>query len=296
MNGLTLVAGITLREAVRRRILWTALACAAILLTIFGIALRLQVLQFQGRPMSPFVRYQVESGMLMIGLYTCDLLAVVMTILASIDTIAGEISSGTIHAIAAKPLARWQIVLGKFIGFAAMIVAYVAITFAGTVIVARAITGVVPEHPLRGVVLIVFECLDRAEPDAPLRHLVLDAHQRRDRARPPGRGVHGRLARAGERLLAERADRDARRLVESRHARRVALAPRGVRDADAARWIAVVLAVRERVDPEQRGAGVRGGVLRRRDVCRGGAFRAARSVVSSSREHRRILIISSLTH
>ena len=67
--------------------------------------------------MSPFVRYQVESGMLMIGLYTCDLLAVVMTILTSIDTIAGEISSGTIHAIATKPMARWQLLTGKFVGF-----------------------------------------------------------------------------------------------------------------------------------------------------------------------------------
>jgi ABC-type transport system involved in multi-copper enzyme maturation permease subunit len=159
MKGLALMAGITLREAARRRILWTALACAAILLVIFGVALRLQVLQFQGRPMSPFVRYQVESGMLMIGLYTCDLLAVVMTILTSIDTIAGEISSGTIHAIATKPLARSQILLGKFVGFAVMIAVYVAVTFAAVVATAYSITGVLPEHPLRGALLIINECL-----------------------------------------------------------------------------------------------------------------------------------------
>ena len=92
------MARITLREAARRRILWTAAGAAALLLLIFAVALHFQVVEFQGRPMSPFVRYQVESGMLMIGLYTCDLLAVVMTILTSIDTIAGEISSSTIHA------------------------------------------------------------------------------------------------------------------------------------------------------------------------------------------------------
>ena len=99
MRGIWVMAGITLREAARRRILWTALLAATLLLAVFAIALRLQVLEFQGRPMSPFVRYQVESGMLMVGLYTCDLLAVVMTILTSIDTLAGEISSGTIHAL-----------------------------------------------------------------------------------------------------------------------------------------------------------------------------------------------------
>jgi ABC-type transport system involved in multi-copper enzyme maturation permease subunit len=159
MSGLWVMAGITLREAARRRILWTALGAAALLLLIFAAALHFQVVEFQGRPMSPFVRYQVESGMLMVGLYTCALLAVVMTILTSIDTIAGEISSSTIHAIATKPIARWQILTGKFIGFAAMVVAFVALTFTGTIVVAHAATGVLPEHALRGALLIVAECL-----------------------------------------------------------------------------------------------------------------------------------------
>lgn len=159
LRTLRVVAGVTLREAARRRILWTALGAAILLLAIFAVALRLQVVEFQGRPMSPFVRYQVESGMLMVGLYTCDLLAVVMTILTSIDTLAGEISSGTIHAIATKPVTRPQIVVGKFLGFAIMVIGYVALTFYGTVAVAHAVTGVLPEHPLRGYVLITFECL-----------------------------------------------------------------------------------------------------------------------------------------
>ena len=42
------------------------------------------------RAMSPFMRYQILSGMVMVGLYTVDLLAVVMTILTSVDTIAGR--------------------------------------------------------------------------------------------------------------------------------------------------------------------------------------------------------------
>jgi ABC-type transport system involved in multi-copper enzyme maturation permease subunit len=159
VSGIWIMAGITLREAARRKILWTALIAGAILLAVFAVALQLQVMEFQGRPMSPFLRYQVEAGMLMVGLYTCDLLAVVMTILTSIDTLAGEISSGTIHAIATKPVARWQIFMGKFLGFTGMVTAYVALTFTGTIAVAYAVTGVLPEHPVRGAMLIVFECL-----------------------------------------------------------------------------------------------------------------------------------------
>jgi ABC-type transport system involved in multi-copper enzyme maturation permease subunit len=154
-----IVAGITLREAARRKILWTALLAGAVLLAIFAIALRLQVVEFQSRPMSPFVRYQVETGMLMIGLYTCDLLAVVLTILTSIDTVAGELSSGTIQAIATKPISRSQLLLGKFTGFAGMIIVYVGVTFGATVAVAYSVTGVLPQHPVRGLLLIIFECL-----------------------------------------------------------------------------------------------------------------------------------------
>ena len=162
MNALApmwIVAGVTLREAARRKILWTALVAALLLLVVFAIALHLQVLEFEGRAMSPFVRYQVETGMLMVGLYTCDLLAVVMTILTSIDTIAGEIGSGTIHAVATKPIARWQLMSGKFVGFVAMIVPYVALTFFGTVAVAYATTGVLPERPIAGCALIAGECV-----------------------------------------------------------------------------------------------------------------------------------------
>jgi Cu-processing system permease protein len=159
VNGIWIIAGVTLREAARRKVLWTALVATALLLAVFGVALRLQVLEFASRPMSPFVRYQVESGMLMVGLYTCDLLAVVLTILTSIDTLAGEISSGTIHAIATKPVARWQVFSGKFLGFSGMIAAYVALTFAGTIAVAYLVTGVLPEHPVLGALLIIFECL-----------------------------------------------------------------------------------------------------------------------------------------
>ncbi|HKW10020.1 MAG TPA: ABC transporter permease subunit, partial [Gemmatimonadaceae bacterium] len=73
--------------------------------------------------------------------------------------IAGEITSGTIQALATKPIARWQILGGKFVGFAAMIVAFVALTFFGTIAVAFAATGVLPEHPARGFALMTGECV-----------------------------------------------------------------------------------------------------------------------------------------
>ena len=104
--ALWIIAGMTFREAARKKILWTALLAGLGFFVVFGLGLHYQMADFSRGSMSPFLRYQILGGMLMIGLYTVDLLAVVMTILTSVDTISGEIDSGTIHAIATKPIAR----------------------------------------------------------------------------------------------------------------------------------------------------------------------------------------------
>lgn len=157
--GVWIMAGITFREAARKKILWTALFAGAAFLLVFGIGLHIQVGDFRNGAVPPFLRYEIVSAMLMVGLYTVDLLAVVMTTLTSVDTISGEITSGTIHAIATKPLARWQILLGKWLGFTAMVAAYVAFMFAGTIAEGYWIGGVMAQNPIRGALLVFLECI-----------------------------------------------------------------------------------------------------------------------------------------
>jgi len=157
--GTWIMAGITFREAARKKILWTAFIAGIGFLLVFGIGLHFQVEDFRTSTVPPFLRYQIIGSMLMVGLYTVDLLAVVMTTLTSVDTISGEIISGTIHAIATKPLARWEILIGKWIGFVGMVGAYVAIMFGGTIAEGYWIGGVTTQHPVRGVLLIFLECV-----------------------------------------------------------------------------------------------------------------------------------------
>jgi len=157
--GAWIMAGITFREAARKKILWTAFIAGLGFLLVFGVGLYFQVDDFRKSTVPPFLRYQVLDSMLMIGLYTVDLLAVVMTTLTSVDTISGEITSGTIHAIATKPMARWEILIGKWLGFVGMVAAYVAIMFGGTIAEGYWIGGVVAQHPLRGALLIFLECV-----------------------------------------------------------------------------------------------------------------------------------------
>jgi Cu-processing system permease protein len=157
--GVWIMAAITFREAARKKILWTALLAGLAFLVVFGIGLRFQVGDLQNSQVPPFLRYQVISAMLIIGLYTVDLLAVVMTTLTSVDTISGEITSGTIHAIATKPLHRWEILIGKWLGFVLMTAVYVAIVFGGAVAEGYYFGGVMAQHAVRGGLLVFLECI-----------------------------------------------------------------------------------------------------------------------------------------
>jgi len=159
MTSLWIVAGMTFREAARKKILWTALIAGLGFLAVFGIGLHYQIQDFAAGNTAPFLQYQMLGGMLMIGLYTMDLLAVVMTILTSVDTISGEITSGTIQAIATKPVARWQVLVGKWLGFVGMLAIYVVLMFGGTVAITYWVAGVTPRNPVAGALLVFLECL-----------------------------------------------------------------------------------------------------------------------------------------
>ncbi len=93
------------------------------------------------------------------GLYAVDLLAVLMTILTSIDTLAGEIASGTIQAIATKPVPRWQVLVGKWLGFLGMLTAYIAIMVGGVNAVTYVMGGVTARHLVGGFLLIWMESI-----------------------------------------------------------------------------------------------------------------------------------------
>lgn len=156
---LWIIARVTFLEAARRKILWTALLAAAAFLALFATGMHYQVKDVHFTRIPQVLRYQILSSILQVGFYAIDLLAVLMTVLTSVDTISGEIASSTIHAIATKPIHRWQLLLGKWLGFAAMIAVYVALVFGGVLSVGYFIGGIRLHGALQGASLIYMECL-----------------------------------------------------------------------------------------------------------------------------------------
>ena len=157
--GAWIMAAVTFQEAARRKILWTAVAAGAGFLALFGTGMHFQVKDLAAQGVPPLIAHQLEVATLQVGFYALDLLAVVMTILTSVDTLSGEISSGTIQAIATKPISRWEVLMGKWMGFAGMIAIYVSGMFGGVSAIGYFIAGVRPHNTERGALLVFLECL-----------------------------------------------------------------------------------------------------------------------------------------
>ena len=161
--GAWIVAGVTFREAARKKLLWMALLAGSAFLALFGTGLHFQLKDFASRT-SPLIARQGVDALLMVGLYAVDLMEVVMTVLTSVDTLSGEIDSGTIQAVATKAITRSQLLLGKWLGFIGMLTLYVALMVGGITTLTylmslRSLGGVAPHHLLRGMSLIWLECV-----------------------------------------------------------------------------------------------------------------------------------------
>jgi ABC-type transport system involved in multi-copper enzyme maturation permease subunit len=155
----------TFREAIRRRIVLTGLVLGVLFQLIFSIGFRMiygAIITESSEASNALARvWQNEASnfLLLAGLYAVAFLSVAMGALLGADTLAGEISSGTIQTIVTKPLRRSDVVLGKWLGFAGLLGLYSLLMAGGTALSVFVQSGHVPANLLVGLSLIYLEAL-----------------------------------------------------------------------------------------------------------------------------------------
>lgn len=140
-----LMARVTFREAVRRRILWIAMFGATGFLALFYVGLH-AMLHNMSQRQGILQQREAVAMMSTMALYAGSMLTSLMAALTSCDTLSGEIASGTIHAVATKPVRRWALVFGKWVGFVGMISMYVVFLEGGTMGIAWLQSGRMLPH------------------------------------------------------------------------------------------------------------------------------------------------------
>ena len=163
MKKIWIIARMTFRENVRKRIVLTGLALGLIFLTVFTIGFRMVYingLNGVDRPnemLSRMIVTEATNMLLLAGLYAVTFLSVAMGALLGADTLSGEINSGTIQTIVTKPVRRSDVVLGKWLGFAILLGLYSLLMSGGTVLSIWTQSGYVPPNVLKGLSLIYLE-------------------------------------------------------------------------------------------------------------------------------------------
>ncbi len=152
--GIWVVARLTFKEAARKKILWTALVVGLGFLVLFALA---EHYQSFGPRVTPLVRRQIINAQFVVGLYSLNFLLLAMTVLTSVDTLSGEIASGTIHALATKPIRRYELLLGKWLGFVGMMTLFLTLIVSGLAGAHHWITHAQTHHLFRGMALMWLE-------------------------------------------------------------------------------------------------------------------------------------------
>jgi hypothetical protein len=156
-SGLLTIAHLTLHEARRRRVLLAALLCGLAFLAVFGVMMFL-VDRDLTRAAEPLVRRQLTLSLLTIaGLFATNFLSVLLAVLLPIDTLSGEIDSGVMQTLASKPIARRQIVLGKWLAHALIASGYLLFVAGGVLLAGRLAAGHAQLNVQRALPLMVLE-------------------------------------------------------------------------------------------------------------------------------------------
>jgi Cu-processing system permease protein len=160
MSRILTIAQLTLHESTRRKVLLATVLCGAAFIVLFAIGIF-----FIHRDMVRDVHMQMAQRRMMLiffsmaGLYAVNFLMVMTAVLLPVDTLSGEIASGVMQTVASKPIRRYEIVLGKWLGHAVVLVGYLLMMAGGVLLAAHFVTGVTPPHPERGIPLMLLEGL-----------------------------------------------------------------------------------------------------------------------------------------
>ena len=160
------VAGLTLREMARRRVLWVllGLVVVSVVLVGWGTGARLVTLSVRRRMAREEgvgeveIRIGVSQVLILIAFMFSFVLAMSAAFLAA-PAIASDVETGTVHAMLARPLRRAELVVGRWLGLSIVVGGYAALSGLLAIAVVALVSGHLPPHPFMAVGFLTFEAV-----------------------------------------------------------------------------------------------------------------------------------------
>lgn len=152
METIWIMTRLTFAEATRRKIVWIAIGLGLLFLAVFAYGFQLIRSNYlhEVKEPSQYILTELANFFSLAGLYAVNFLTAIMSIVASVDTLAGEINSGTMQTLVTKPVHRWQILVGKWLGYLCMMTFYLGLMTGGVMLALFWISGYTVPGALQG--------------------------------------------------------------------------------------------------------------------------------------------------
>jgi Cu-processing system permease protein len=148
-----LVARLTVREAVNRRVVLAAAVLSTGFLVLFSVGTHL--LRSAEGAMSALAASVLAS----LGLYAVHFLGAFVALTVTVGAVAGEIDSGALHALLARPLSRRGYILGRWVGLVALVVGYVVLMGSSVLLISATLADHTAASPAGAVALMALEAV-----------------------------------------------------------------------------------------------------------------------------------------
>lgn len=167
VHNALLIAELSLREAVRKRLMSVLLTLTALFIGfyLYGIyrldgelAQRAVNAGIENRSANGASNIPVMSAT-MFGMYLVYFLGALMAVLSTVSAVSGDIENGVMQSVIARPVSRAGLVLGRWLGFSAVNVGYVLLLSVALLGGVYLITGYAPPTALPAIGLILLAVL-----------------------------------------------------------------------------------------------------------------------------------------
>lgn len=156
LQSIAIVARLTLREAVRRRLLWALVGLTILIVVVTWWAFSRIA---EASPISGATQVLGISQILVMLAFMFSFVLAMTAVFVGSPAIAGEVESGEALAILARPIRRADVVLGRWLGFGIVVVAYAVLAGLGEIGAVALTTGYLPPHPLLAAGYVALEGL-----------------------------------------------------------------------------------------------------------------------------------------
>jgi ABC-type transport system involved in multi-copper enzyme maturation permease subunit len=154
MNAVWTIASLTVREAVRRRLVAAFALISVVLVTLSGWGF--YRLSHNVGFTSGETHLALPEAVILFMFMFSFVVALSASAIAS-PAISGEIDSGVMQTVAARPVRRSEVLFGKWLGLAGLLAAYTAIVSGLQVAVVYWASGYVPPDPAAAAAFVFAE-------------------------------------------------------------------------------------------------------------------------------------------